>query len=208
VKIIIVDDHGIVRDGIRWMLINEPSIEVVGEAADGAALMEMLTTITPDLVLLDVRMPGMSGLETLKAIRKRSPDLPVLMLSMHDEPELVAAAIERGADGYMLKSADRDELIRAIGKVGGGASYLQGDLTQPLVARMTSAQSRSVPELSGPDRQILELAARGLGNEEIARRVDVSTPRVKAALQRICEALGAHGRSEAVAIALRLDLID
>lgn len=208
-RIVIADDHGIVRDGLRWMLVNDPSIEIVGEAASGAALLKILPDLDPDVVLLDVRMPGMSGLETLEAIRELSKTLPVLILTMHDEPELVAGAIERGANGYLLKSAEREELVRAIGEVGRGGSYLQGDLAKPLVSRMTGpGPGPAIPDLSDEDRRILGLVARGFSNKEIAGQLELSEPGVKAALQGIFKALGAHGRSEAVAIALRLDLID
>ncbi|MFQ5554295.1 MAG: response regulator [Acidimicrobiia bacterium] len=209
IRLLIADDHGIVRDGIRWMLVNEPSIEIVGEAADGAALLRTLEEIEADVVLLDVRMPGMSGLETLDAIVAAHPDVAVLMVSMYDEPELVTAAIERGAHGYLLKNADRDEMIKAIRTVGEGGSFLQGELTATLLKRLAEGpDGTSLPDLTEQERRILALIADGLGNREIADDLGITEPGAKAALQRIFKRLRVKGRSEAVAVALRLGLID
>lgn len=208
-RIVITDDHGIVRDGIKWMLVNEPSIEIAGEAADGQALLEILADVDVDVVLLDLRMPGMSGLETLEAIMERGIDVGVLMLTMYDEPELVAAAVERGANGYLLKNADREELIKAIHVVGNGGSFLQGELAAPLLRRFAgSSEGEALPDISATDRRILQLVANGQSNREIAAQLTLTEPVVKAALRRVSKHLNATGRSEAVAIALRLGLID
>jgi len=208
-RIVITDDHGIVRDGIKWMLVNEPSIEVAAEAGDGQTLLDILEREDVDVVLLDLRMPGMSGLETLEAIVEREFDVGVLMLSMYDEPELVAAAVERGANGYLLKSAEREEIIKAIHTVGSGGSFLQSDLTAPLLRRFVeSPEGEALPQIATRNRRILQLVANGHGNRQIAGELKLTEPVVKAALRRVCKRLNATGRSEAVAIALRLGLID
>src|SRR3990172_4093721 len=161
-RVVIVDDHTLVRDGIRWMLINEPSIEVVGEASNGQELLAMLGGLDCDVVLLDIRMPTMSGLEVLTALKGRSSP-PVLVLSMYDDAALVQEAIARGAAGYIKKSAGRDDLIIAIRTVGGGGSYLQGELTVPLVARIGEASIPQQHWISPDERAILRLVAEGLG---------------------------------------------
>jgi DNA-binding NarL/FixJ family response regulator len=209
VNVLITDDHAIVRDGIRWMLESEDSIEIVGEASGGEELLELLTEVTPEIVLLDIRMPGMSGLETTDAVRKAYPELPILILTMHDEPELVAGAIGRGANGYLLKSADRDELIEAINIVGNGGAYLQGELTVPLLTRVSEGRvGDALPDLDPEDGAILGMVAKGLGNRDIAADIGITETAVKTSLQRIFSRLEAHNRAEAVAVAMRLGLID
>jgi DNA-binding NarL/FixJ family response regulator len=205
-RVLIVDDHTLVRDGIKWMLVNEPSIEVAGEASDGAKLLAMLDDVAVDVVLLDIRMPTMSGLEVLTALRGRAGAPPVLVLSMYDDSALVQQAIVLGAAGYIKKSADRDELIKAIHAVGGGGHYLQGELTAPLVAR--ADEHTSSRPLSSEEREILRLVAAGLGNREIASRMGHTEVAVRTALQTIFKQLGVHSRSEAVAAGLRLGVFD
>ena len=208
-RVLITDDHAIVRDGIRWMLESEPSIEIVAECSSGEELLDTLRAVETDVILLDIRMPGMSGLETLEALRREYPDLPVLMLTMHDEPELVAGSIGRGANGYLLKSAGRDELIDAINVVGNGGAFLQGELTVPLLTRVAEGRAGdALPRLDDDDSAILRRVASGMGNRDIAIEFELTETAVKTALQRIFTKLQVHNRAEAVAVALRLGLID
>lgn len=207
IRVLLVDDHRMVRDGIKWMLVNEPSIEVVGEAAGGTELLEMLDEIDVDVVLLDIRMPGMSGLEVMEALNALPNPPRVLMLSMYDEPGLVQQAVTLGAAGYLKKSAGRDDLVEAIEVVAAGKPFLQGDLARPLVTRLTDAPVPP-PRLSDMDRRILELMAEGRHNKEIAAELDVDDQRLHTQVQCLFERLGVHSRSEAVAIALRLGAID
>ena len=161
-RVIIVDDHTLVRDGIKWMLVNEASIDVVGEAADGAALLAMLDDVDADVLLLDIRMPTMSGLDVLAALEGREAAPPCWCYPCTTIP-LVQQAIALGAAGYIKKSADRDELIKAIRTVGGGGHYLQGELTAPLMARVDDRVASSHYVLSSDEREILRLVAAGLG---------------------------------------------
>ena len=207
-RVVIVDDHTLVRDGIKWMLVNEPSIEIVGEASGGTELLALLGTLEVDVLLLDIRMPGMSGLDVLMSLKERSKALPVLVLSMYDEPALVQQAIALGAAGYLKKNAGRDELIRAIHAVGGGGNYLQGELTAPLVAQMEGSGGPSPHSLSSEERTVLRLVADGLGNREIGARTGHSEVAVRSILQMIFKRFGVHSRSEAVAAALRLGVLD
>jgi len=206
-NIVIADDHGIVRDGIRWMLVNEPSIEIVGEAGDGQALLDLVDDLHPDGVLLDIRMAGMNGLDALVELKEKHPEIPVLMLTMYDEPEMVAGAIARGADGYLLKGAARDELIRAIHIIGEGGAYLQGHLTAPLMQVVATEGRDAMPVLDAQEREILQMAAGGKGNRQIAADIGITEAAVKAKLHHLFERLGAHGRAEAVAMAMRLGII-
>ena len=207
-RVIIVDDHTLVRDGIKWMLANEPTIEVVGEASNGMELLDMLDHVEAEVLLLDIRMATMSGLEVLTALKERPSAPPALMLSMYDDPALVKQAIVLGAAGYIKKSADRAELIRAIHVVGGGGHYLQGELTVPLIATVDDPTTATAGALTSEEREILRLVAAGLGNRAIAARIGHTEVAVRAALQAIFKRLGVHSRQEAVAAGLRLGVFD
>jgi DNA-binding NarL/FixJ family response regulator len=207
-RVIIADDHRIVREGIRMLLAPETDIDVVGEASNGDDLLDLLETTEVDVVLLDVRMPQKSGLEVLEALQQTDREVQIIVLSMHDDPSYVKRAIELGASGYLLKSVGKDELLRALGVVAGGGSYIQGEITAPLIARMVDpAGAGPVGELSLADIDILQMLAEGLDNRAMAARLGVSEASVKAYLRAIYSRLEVKRRSEAVAVALRLGLI-
>ncbi len=208
-RIIIADDHRVVRDGLRWMLSDYPDIDVVGEAADGKELLHVAADTPADVVLLDVRMPEMTGLEALEPLREVAPDLKVIVLSMHDEPAYVRRAVELGASGYLLKSAGRDEIIRALQHVDEGRAYVQGEITRPLLEHVAGGKQGSSPvELSPRERQVLALVAEGKENKQIGRALDLSEATVKTYLKSVFERLDVRTRAEAVAVALRQGLID
>ncbi len=207
-KIIIADDHRVVRDGLRWMLSDHPDIDVVGEAADGKELLELAAATPADVVLLDVRMPEMTGLEALEPLREVAPELKVIVLSMHDEPAYVRRAVELGASGYLLKSAGRDEIVRALQHVAEGKAYVQGEVTGPLLETVAAGDQASPLDLSPRERQVLALIAEGKENKQIARALDLSEATVKTYLKSVFERLDVRTRAEAVAVALREGLID
>jgi DNA-binding NarL/FixJ family response regulator len=205
-KVVITDDHRIVRDGLRWMLEDADSISVVGEAGSGAELLALLAESPVDVALVDLRMPGMGGLEALELIRRDFPQVSVLMLSMHDEPAYVRRAVELGASGYLLKNTGRDELIRALETVAEGGVYLQGDVVAPLVTE--SSGSPSTIRLSPREQEVLQLVAHGYENKQIATELGISDATVKTYLRGIFERFDVSGRAEAVAVGLREGLID
>jgi DNA-binding NarL/FixJ family response regulator len=207
-RVILADDHRIVREGIRWMLAGE-DIEVVGEADSGHALLELLDRTPADLVLLDVRMPGMDGLEALERLRDVAPQTRVIVLSMHDEPAYVRRAVELGARGYLLKHATREELLLALHVVAEGRAYVQGELVGALIeqAAGTSAPA-ALPHITRRESDILQLAADGLSNTAIAGKLGISEATVKSHFKGIFEGLDACSRAEAVAIGLRLGIIE
>lgn len=207
-RIIIADDHRVVRDGLRWMFSDHPDIEVVGEAEDGKELLELVAATPADMVLLDVRMPEVSGLEALEALRDVAPDLKVIVLSMHDEPAYVRRAVELGASGYLLKSAGRDEIIRALQHVAEGRAYIQGEITGPLIEEVAGRKHAGALDLSPRERQVLALIAEGKENKQIARALELSEATVKTYLKSVFEKLEVRTRAEAVAVALREGLID
>lgn len=206
-RIVIADDHRVVREGITYMLSEEPDIEIVGDAAGGEELLDLLDDQPVDVVLLDVRMPGMSGFDVLERIGSDMPQVRVLMLSMHDQPGYVRRAVELGAAGYLLKSSGREELLRAIRMVADGGVYIQGDLMEPLVADMTGA-SGSPGRISPRERQVLQLIANGYENKQVATELGLSEATVKSYLRGIFERLEVASRAEAVAVALRLGVIE
>lgn len=207
-RVVIADDHRIVREGLRMILAHDPDVEIVGEVGDGADLLALLEEIDTDVVLLDVSMPGMSGLEALENLHVRQPSVRVVILTMHDDPVYLRRALEIGASGYVLKSADRDELRRALRTVDAGGSYIQGELTGPLVASMADPDAAgAIGDLDARDHEVLALLAEGLDNWQLADELDMSEPAVRARLRGIYHTLGVKRRSEAVAVALRLGLI-
>lgn len=190
------------------MLSEHPTIDVAGEAADGEELLRLIGKVDADVILLDVNMPGMGGLEVLAALRGGEGSPRVIMLSMYDKPVYVRRAIELGAGGYLLKSAGRDELVRALETVAAGGAYLQGEVTGPLLAQVTGEETVDRPRLSSRQLEILELVAAGQENKQMARALDISEATVKSYLQAAFERLGVHSRAEAVAVALRDGLIE
>lgn len=206
-RVLIADDHWSVRDGLHWMLDGVDDIEVVGEAASGRDLLAIIEDVSPDVVLLDINMPEMSGLEVLAELRSVAPSVKVIILSMYDRTAYVKRAIELGASGYLLKSAGRDELVRALRAVSSGQGYIQGEVAGPL---MTASESEgdSAARLSPRELEVLQLVAGGMENKQVARHLRISEATVKSYLQSAYERLGVRSRAEAVAVAFREGLIE
>ena len=208
IRVVLADDHRIVREGLRMLLGHDDEIEIVGEVEDGADLLALLEEIETDVVVLDVRMPGISGLDVLESLHDRRQDVRVVILTMHDDPVYLRRAVELGAAGYLLKNVDREELIRAVHTVASGRSYIQGELTGTLVASMVDPQAAgAIGALDIDQRRLLELLAQGLDNRRLADQLGVSQAVIKARLREIYHTLGVKRRSEAVAVALRLGII-
>jgi DNA-binding NarL/FixJ family response regulator len=207
-KVILADDHRIVRDGVRWMLADE-EVEVVGEAADGRELLALLETTEADVVLLDVRMPGMDGLEALEQVHDTAPDTRVIVLSMHDEPAYVRRAVDLGANGYVLKHATRDVLLLALRVVADGRAYVQGELVGALIEQTAgNAAPAHLPKLTRRELDVLQLAANGRSNTAIAGALDIAEATVKTHLKAVFDRLEVSSRAEAVAGGMRLGLIE
>jgi DNA-binding NarL/FixJ family response regulator len=204
IRLVLVDDHRIVREGLGYMVSGVDGLEVVGEAASGPELFRLLEEVEADVILLDVNMPGMTGLQVLERLQAERPDLKVLMLSMHDDAAYVQHAIRHGAMGYLLKSTGLDELVRALENVMAGKPYLQGELAGALVAGPAGDETH----LSPRELEILALLTDGLGNKQVARRLGISEATVKTHLRSLYRMLDAHSRAEAVATALRLRLVE
>lgn len=205
-RVVIADDHAIVREGIRMMLNREDAIEVIGEAADGSELLTMLEDADPDIVLLDIRMDGVGGLEVLERIGDEPEGPAIIVLTMHDDPTYLHRAVELGARGYLLKQAGRSELLRALRVVTEGGAYIDPQLAGDLVGLAAGEQTGWRPD--GDDGTILAMLGAGAGNREVAESLGWTDSQLKTRLRAIYEQLGAESRLEAVATALRRGLID
>lgn len=207
-RLMLVDDHNLVRSGFRFMLENQPDMEVVGEAADGEAALTVVAQQRPDIILMDLSMPGIGGLEALRRIKAEQPWIRVLVVTMHDDPEYVRAALAGGAAGYVLKLAADSELLTAIRTVARGATYVYPTLAARVVATMEPVAVPAGPgTLSQREMEVLQLIALGYTNQEIADRLVVSVKTVESHKARIMEKLGARNRASLVRYALAHGLI-
>lgn len=207
--IVLVDDHAAIRAGVRVLLEAESDLAVVGEAGDGAEAMRVLAATRPDVVVLDLAMPGVGGLDAIPGLRAASPRTAILIFTMHANTAYVTAAMRAGARGYLLKSARQQDLLTAVRAVHTGHGYLQPEITGPLLRRVVADQRVAAGQgaLTAREVQILEAVAGGRSNKEIAAAIGIAEDTVKTHLRRMFEKLGASDRAQAVAIALRQRLI-
>ncbi len=221
-RLLIADDHDLIRDGLRGMLKGEPDFEVVGEATNGREALVLCRSLRPDLVLMDVRMPEMDGLEATREIKREHPEIGVLIVTMHDNPDYMFEAIKGGAAGYVLKDASRDELITAVRKALDGELPMDPDLAARLLRRLADeAQERArepagdrahpspEPELSLTPREleILKLLAQGQTDGGIARNLVVNPGTVKLYVRRIIAKLEVSDRTQAAVRAFELGIV-
>jgi DNA-binding NarL/FixJ family response regulator len=197
VRLVIVDDHSLVRDGLRARLSVVPGLAVIGEAASGAEALELVAADAPDLMLVDVGMRGMNGIELATELRRRHPLIRVLMLSMFDNREYVLSAIRAGARGYVLKESPTEEIIAAIGVVQAGGSYFSAQIAD-LVARGGAAQ----PQLTAREHEVLLRLAHGRSNKAVARELDISVRTVETHRLSLRRKLGVDSASELLKIAV------
>ena len=206
---VIVDDHAVVRSGIKLLLEREEDIEVVGEAGNAKDAVFRARALKPDVILLDVVMPGESGIDVLPKLLKESLQTKVLVLSMQDDPSYVREAFAAGASGYVLKEAADTEVVSAIREVAGGGSYVHPALGARLVAAETAAARRAEEDpLSDREREVLRLLALGHTNQEIAERLVVSVRTVEAHRAHILTKLRLSTRAELVRHAIDSGLLD
>jgi NarL family two-component system response regulator LiaR len=206
IGVMIVDDHNVVRSGLSAFLMVFDDLEFVGEAGSGEEAVRMCDEAKPDVVLMDLVMPGMDGAQATKAIREKCPDIQVIALTSFKEQELVQGALEAGAIGYLLKNVDADELAGAIRAAHAGRPTLAPEAAQALIQASKKPQSRRY-DLTEREREVLELMVEGLTNPEIAERLVVSKSTVKFHVSSILSKLGAASRTEAVAMALQKELV-
>jgi len=196
IKIILVDDHQIVRDGVKVLLMNVPDVEIVGEAADGVELFELLKTILPDIILLDISMPNLSGIDILRKFKEEKLNIKVIMLTADSTDEAVFDSLKAGALGYLPKNAKRDEILDAIYKVNEGEEYIAECITSTVLKTYISKarnlnfiDSKRNIELSKREIEIVELFSEGLSYKEIANRLNISSRTVESHKNNILEKL-------------------
>ena len=208
IRVVLVDDHALLREGTRKLLEGEPDFKVVGEAANGLDGVKVVRAEKPDVVLMDVVMPGLAGLEATRQIKKSNPAVAILILSAYDDDRYVLSLLEAGAAGYLLKSAGGHELIQAIRAIKAGEAVLHPRVTAKLLTRASRLPAHA-SSASGGERpserelEILRLAANGMGNKEIAAELALSVATVKAHLVNIFNKMGVGSRTEAVLQGLR-----
>jgi two-component system response regulator NreC len=209
IRVLVVDDHAVVRSGLRLLLDAEPDIEVVGEAGDiGAAVLEARAA-KPDVILMDLVMPGRSGIEGMPAVLKEAPTAKVLVLSMQDDPRYVREAFAAGATGYVLKEAADTELVAAVREVAAGGRYVHPSLGARLAAAEAEERARAESDpLSERERQVMRLLALGHTNQEIARMLYISVRTAETHRAHIMQKLRLSTRAELVRYAIQHGLLE
>ncbi len=210
VRVLIVDDHPIVRQGVRSVLANHADIEVVGEADGAANLFANLAALKPDVVLLDIRMPGQNGIEITQRLKREHPEVKVILLSTYDDEEFLFGALRAGAEGYLLKSASNEVLASSIRQVGRGERLLSPTLLTKVMREfqdLAQEKTRTDSGLSDQELKVLRMIADGATNKEIAEKLFWSEVTVKRKVQDILEKMGVANRAQAVAEAGKRGLL-
>lgn len=182
IRVVLADDHVFVRDGIKSLLENEANIEVIAEATDGLEAMSVVETTKPDLLILDIRMPNMTGIEVVEKLRGLKNNVKIVMLSMHESEEYVLKSIKAGADGYLLKGSSKEEFLKAVHTIANGGKYFSGDISSILIGQL---KNTTVPmesnalladdmSITKREKEILKLLLSGKGNKEIAEALEIS----------------------------------
>lgn len=210
VKVILADDHSMIREGLKQLLEINGDIQVVGEAADGLECLSLIKKVKADVLLLDINMPGLNGLQVLEKIGKAQSNLKVLILTVHNEMEYLIKAIDIGVDGYLLKDAGSAELKKAIFSIYQGEKYIQPELTPLLNQKLVEKESDldKLHSLTKREVQILKLIAEGLFNKEIGDRLNISERTVKNHVFNLFKKIGAADRTQAAVFAIRNNVVD
>jgi DNA-binding NarL/FixJ family response regulator len=207
-RILIVDDHPITRDGLRTALSLTDDVEVVGEAASGEEAIEVVEDSKPDIIFMDVRMPGMNGIQATKVIRERHPETKVILFTVDESRASISEAIQAGVSGYLLKDVGVGELVNAARLAMQGKAVIHPSLTQAFIEEVRLVDRKPEAPLSPREIEILQQVAYGSTTKEVADSLGISFHTVKTHLERIFEKLGANDRAQAVAIAIRQGLVD
>jgi len=211
VSIMLADDHPVVRRGLRTLLEAEPNFSVIGETGDGLESVRLVERLQPDVLILDLMMPGLSGLEALRIIRQRSPRTRVVVLSMHHNNAFVAEALKNGATGYVLKGSDEENLVRAVREAAAGRRFLSPPVTEraidAYIERARAAHFDPHETLTAREREVLQLSAEGKTGAEIAARLHISQRTVENHRANLLRKLGLKNQSELVCYAVRRGLI-
>lgn len=210
ITLLIVDDHPVVRDGLVAILGTQPDFRISGEAASGSEALTLFEEHQPDVVLLDLEMPGMDGVELIRRLRVQHPDVRIVVFTAFDSDERILSAVQAGAKGYLLKGVPRSELFNAIRVVHKGGSLLQPVVASRLLSQIAAPRESDMPvePLTPRESEVLTLLAQGKQNKEIALELHISERTVKFHISSILAKLGAGNRTEAVTIALQRGLVE
>lgn len=213
IKVLVADDHAIVREGVRMILAREPDIEVVGEAGDGQQALDQVAKLRPQVVVMDISMPGMGGIEATQRVRAEHADVQVLALTMHEDESYVFQLLRAGAAGYVLKRAAAQDLVQAVRAAARGEAFLYPSVARKVVEdylrRVEAGEERERYDgLTTREKEILTLIAQGLSNQQIAGQLYISIKTVQTHRAHILEKLGLHDRTELVRYAIRKGLIE
>ncbi len=206
-RILIVDDHTLVRDGLTTILSRQPDFEIVGEASDGLEAVEVARSLHPDVILMDLRMPNMSGVEAMRIIGDESPDIKIIVLTTFDTDEYIFDAVQAGAKGYLLKDTSREELFAAVRAVCRGESQIEPGVAARLITRLQELSRPDPDSLSDREIEVLELVARGSPNKQIAEELLISESTVKTHIANIFSKMNVRHRTQAVTQALQKGII-
>jgi NarL family two-component system response regulator YdfI len=207
IRVLIADDHLVVREGLHTILEVSGDIEPVGEAADGAEAVRRVGELSPDVVLMDLRMPGMDGIEAIKQIKASYQAVEIVILTTYDDDEYIVQGLRAGARGYLLKDTGRQALFETIRAAARGESLLPSAVVDKVVARLSTPRPVPSGSLSEREQEVIALLAQGASNKEISLRLQITERTVKAHVTSIFNKLGVNSRAEAVAVALRQGLL-
>jgi DNA-binding NarL/FixJ family response regulator len=201
-RVLVADDHPIFRDGLRMLLTSIPEFEVVGEAASGAAVVELAASLQPDVIVMDLHMPELNGIEATRRVVEASPHVGVLVLTMYEDDDSVFAAMRAGAKGYLLKGDDQAEIVRAIQAVGSGEAIFGPAIAERIIQYFSASRGAgpalAFPELTDREREVLRLIAQGHSNQAIAQRLVLSPKTVRNHVSNIFAKLQVADRAQAI----------
>lgn len=210
ITVMIVDDHKMIREGLKKILEFDGEVQVIEEANNGQECLKKLKTAKPDIILLDINMPVMNGIETLQALKKKRKKYKVLMLTVHNEVEYLLKAVDIGIDGYILKDSDSSELLRAINSINNGEKFIQPSLIPILNSKLIARDldKEKVEKLSNREIEVLKLVSVGMFNKEIGKKLDISERTVKNHMSNIFKKIECTDRTQAAVFAIRNGLVN